>query len=282
MIRTKNILRSFFYQLGPHSRMRLRRAVFLPVDLWEKLSGKRSPMTPPRGLIYTGSGEFLEHGRRFKKYFIELGKLSPSHSVLDIGSGIGRMAIPLTQYLNDDGSYEGFDVVKTGVQWCKKHISAKFPAFQFQYIPLKNDLYTSDGMDAAQFRFPYPDEAFDFVFLTSVFTHMLPDQVENYLKEIDRVLKKGGRCLATFFLLDEASKDFLNQQDHFNFPYNKGHYRLMSQATPSANVAYEKAYLKEFLASQTNLSIETVKPGYWSGRPRSSSLEFQDILVLKK
>ena len=52
------------------------------------------------------------------KQFIDLGGLKPEHRVLDIGSGIGRVAIPLTEYLNEKGSYEGFDVVELGVNWC--------------------------------------------------------------------------------------------------------------------------------------------------------------------
>jgi SAM-dependent methyltransferase len=55
------------------------------------------------------------------------------------------------------------------------------------------------------FDFPYAEEAFDFVFLTSVFTHMLPPTVSNYLSEIRRVIRPEGRCLMTFFILNEAS-----------------------------------------------------------------------------
>ena len=41
----------------------------------------------------------------------------------------------------------------------------------------------------------------DVAFLTSVFTHMLPEDVEHYLDELARVLKPGGRTLITWFLL---------------------------------------------------------------------------------
>ena len=54
--------------------------------------------------------------------------------------------------------------------------------------------------------FPCADNSFDLVFLTSVFTHMFAGDVENYLSEISRVLKPGGKCLITWFLLDEVSR----------------------------------------------------------------------------
>lgn len=41
---------------------------------------------------------------------------------MDIGSGIGRTAVPLTKFLNPDARYEGFDVVKKGVKWCNAKI----------------------------------------------------------------------------------------------------------------------------------------------------------------
>ncbi|QLK35236.1 hypothetical protein H0H25_02560 [Flavobacterium psychrophilum] len=49
------------------------------------------------------------------------------------------MAIPFTNYLSTTGKYEGFDIVKIGIDWCTKNISSRFPNFNFKLIPLKND-----------------------------------------------------------------------------------------------------------------------------------------------
>ena len=168
-------LRKLYYALPPAWRFLARRLYYLPADLYEGLSGRRDAMTPPRGLIYTGSGDFRAQGEKMRQYFVELAGLQPHHRVLDVGSGIGRIAAPLTDYLDEQGSYEGFDVVEVGVRWCEKAISRRFPNFRFKYVDLDNDLYRSGGGSAADFRFPYADEDFDFVVLTSVFTHMLPD-----------------------------------------------------------------------------------------------------------
>ena len=55
----------------------------------------------------------------------------------------------------------------------------------------------------SEYRLPFPDGDFGVVFLCSVFTHMLPDGVANYIREISRVLKRGGRCVSSFFLLNQ-------------------------------------------------------------------------------
>lgn len=275
-------LRKLFYTLPPAWRFLARRLYYLPADLYEGLSGQRDPMTPPRGLIYTGSGDFRAQGEKMRKYLIELAGLQPRHRVLDVGSGIGRIAVPLTEYLGEEGSYEGFDVVEVGVRWCEKTITRRFPNFRFKYVDLDNDLYRSGGDNAAAFRFPYPDGDFDLVILTSVFTHMLPNEVANYLGEISRVLKPGGRCFATFFLWNEEAARLSRGNPHFSFPYDHGYYRLMDEQVQAANVAYEEGRLRQEMIEAAGLEVEQAHYGYWAGREKEGCRDFQDILVLYK
>jgi len=273
--------RSFFYAMPPAWRFMVRRLYFLPLDIFERISGKRDSLTPPKGLIFTGGGDFRLAGQKLLSYFIEFGGLQTHHFVMDVGSGIGRVALPLTTFLDETGSYEGFDIIQLGVQWCRKNISSKFPNFHFRYIPIENDLYRSSGQQAATFKFPYPKEHFDFVVVNSVFTHMLPVQVENYLKEIARVLKKGGRCYATFFLLNEETIAKMSSTG-FDFPFNYGHYRLMDDKVKSANVAFDEEFLKKDLLQVNGLKITNLFYGSWRGLPKNDCKEFQDIAIFVK
>ena len=82
--------------------------------------------------------------------------------MLDVGSGIGRKTILLTDYLNHEGSYEGLDIVKTGIDWCTERITCKYPRFKFQLIDVLNQHYNPTGRyKASEYRFPFPDESFD-------------------------------------------------------------------------------------------------------------------------
>ncbi len=277
-----SFLRKLYYFLPPSSRLLARRLVFLPEDLLNSISGKRDKLVPPRGMIYTGSGDFVRQGDEMLQNFIKHGQLKPTHHVLDIGSGIGRIARPLTAYLSTESKYEGFDVVEQGVTWCKENISKAFPNFNFTYIPLENDLYTSKGMDASNFMFPYEDQQFDFVILTSVFTHMVPEEVENYMKEISRVLKPGGCCFASFFIINETSKQLMAKNPAFNFPYDKGHYYLMDEQVQSANVAFTEQYVHNTLIPSDQLELVKTVYGYWSGRDKMEYKDFQDLLIIRK
>jgi SAM-dependent methyltransferase len=181
--------RKLFYTIPPAWRFAVRRLYYLPLDTWEAITGQRDPMTPPKGLIYTGGGDFRQAGECALQHFIAFCSLQPHHHILDVGSGIGRMAIPLTRFLDKNGAYDGFDVIQKGVDWCRENITAHFPNFRFRYVPLDNDLYRTDGDNAAQFLFPYEDAQFDLIIVNSVFTHMLPSEVDHYLGEISRVIK---------------------------------------------------------------------------------------------
>jgi SAM-dependent methyltransferase len=96
--------------------------------------------------------------------------------------------------------------VAEAIESCKKEIESRHPNFRFRHVDVFNRAYNPTGrLKPESFDFPYAEEAFDFVFLTSVFTHMLPPTVSNYLSEIRRFIRPEGRCLMTFFILNEAS-----------------------------------------------------------------------------
>lgn len=271
-----------YYALSPQLRRVVRRLYYFPIDLYEGLSGQRDAITPPKGRIFIGPGDFKFLGEKLKNDFIKYGGLQANHHVLDIGCGIGRIAIPLTKYLHQEGSYEGFDIVKEGIDWCQRKITPRFPNFRFQHIPLRNDLYNlNTDSKASQFSFPYPDNSFDFIILTSVFTHMQDKEVERYLSEISRVLKKGGKCFATFFIIDEASKRFLGQTDQPFFKYDHGHYWLHDEKVKDANIAFSMSYLQQVLKA-CQLNIHNFHPGWWAGRSKTDCVDFQDVLILEK
>jgi SAM-dependent methyltransferase len=243
---------------------------------------KLDDLVPPEDLIYIGGGNFREIGHEFFRYLVDLADLKPYDRVLDVGCGIGRIAIPLTQYLDQRGGYEGFDIVPLGIDWCRDRITARFPHFRFQVADLFNRSYNPQGrLEASSYTFPYPDESFDLVFLTSVLTHLLPADLENYLYEISRVLKPGGRCLLTYFLLNSESARLLDAgQSQLDFKYRHGVYRTISPHRLEDAVCYDEAFV---LGLQEKYGLELRQPihyGCWCAR--SKALSHQDVIVATK
>jgi SAM-dependent methyltransferase len=283
----KKIARRFLPQ-GLQSRLRrvyyhsplLRRLYYFPQDLAGLLAKPKQRLLPPRSLRTVGDGNFMEVGREFLGYFTAIAGLRPHERVLEIGCGVGRMAIPLTAYLEEKGSYDGFDVARAEVKWCQQNITPRFANFNFHLIDVCNEQTNPKGKSlASSYHFPLAAGQFDFVFLTSVFTHMLRKDIENYLQEISRLLNPGGRLLATYFLLDAETRERLKKAgSRFRYPYDAG--LVIDPEMPEASIAHEERTIRA-LYGKFNLRIrEPLYYGSWSGRDKF--LSSQDIIVAEK
>lgn len=257
-----------------------RKLYYFPIDLLNHLRGKGDKLSPPRSKIFVGDGNFEEIGNEFLNYFVDLCYLKPNEKVLEVGCGIGRMAAPLTSYLEEDGHYEGFDIIKEGIDWCQKNITPKYPNFHFQLADVYNNLYHPGGkFKASEYKFPFGDERFDFVFLTSVFTHMLPQELKNYLPEISRVLKKEGRALITFFLLNEESTAYVQGKDS-KFSQEYEGCRVIDKNIPEAAIAYKETFVRELFIKNNLEILEPIRYGSWC--KRKEFLSSQDIIFAAK
>jgi ubiquinone/menaquinone biosynthesis C-methylase UbiE len=267
---------------GFNSRLALRRAINLPRDAFESLTGRREPLIAPHGLWFVGGeSDYRQVNREYLGYFVDLGGLQPHHRVLDVGCGIGVMASSLTSFLSPRGSYAGFDIVRVGINWAQKNIASRFPNFAFAHSDIFNQHYNPKGkLSSSSFRFPYEDASFDFVFLKSVFTHLLPDSIQNYLLEIRRVMKPSGSCLATLFLMNGESTELIRAgKSSLNLaPYSAGCY-VADQKFPETAVAIPESSLLGWCGSAGLIPQMPIRYGSWCGRQRYMS--YQDIVLLK-
>jgi len=257
-----------------------RRLVWGTAELFDR-SGGDDELLPPRRLSFVGRGDFRSTGEEYLGHFRELGGLKPSDRVLDQGCGIGRMAIPLMGYL-EGGSYAGFDVGKEMIRWCQREITPRRPEFEFTWAPIHNRKYNPFGtLDGDQFRFPYPDSSFDFTFATSLFTHLLKGEVEHYLAETARVLRPGGTCLMTFFILDAQARAELDAgRTAFDFRHPVEGGLTTDPRQPEEAIAFDVDVVREMF-SAAGLSIrEPFNRGQWSNVP--GGVAGQDVVVASR
>jgi ubiquinone/menaquinone biosynthesis C-methylase UbiE len=257
-----------------------RRIRWAPSDLAHKLDRNADPLAPPRGISFVGHGDFREIGSWYVKQFEELGGLEPDDRVLDIGCGIGRMAVPLMDYL-DEGSYDGFDTSSAMIRWCQKNITSKNPHFQFTAAPIHNRKYNPFGtVEATAFRFPYEDDRFDFSFATSLFTHLGLEETRHYLKELFRVLKPGAAALVTFFLLGGDGRPPNGRIATYDFKYDFGRLMTTNAKEPEAAVAYPESILREAVDAAGLRIKDPISYGRW---PETAvGRDIQDMVVLHK
>jgi SAM-dependent methyltransferase len=222
----------------------------------------------PDAFVRAGEGVRLELTSR---------GLRPEHRLLDVGSGIGNLALALAGYLR--GGYDGIEIHPEAVTWCQQNITERFPDFRFHRADVASRAYNPHGsVPASAYCFPFADNAFDFVLLASVFTHMLPDDVSHYVQEISRVLAPGGVCVSSYFLLNDqtrASVEHGRSFMSFDVAHSSGVCRLHDPSIPEAAVAYEEEFVRR-IHQENGLRIRDVRRGqWWSGEK-----DDQDILTV--
>lgn len=249
--------------------------------LRDYLSRNRFMPVPPGELHYVGDGDYRAIGAEFLERLIEDADLTPADRVLDIGCGVGRLALPLTQFL-DTGSYDGIDPVAAGIAWCTSTITPLYPDVRFHHLDLKHPLYNPQGaLDTAKTRLPFPDASFDLICMISVLTHLERPEALHYAAETARLLAPGGRCFATAFLMNPPARAGLQQGERsLKFdPAGAGPLYFAIPGAPLAAVAYDEDVLVELFLRHGLRRRNPAGYGCWSGRAGRS---FQDICIFEK
>jgi SAM-dependent methyltransferase len=247
-----------------------------------RLARNRFLPTPPAEKMFCGDGDFRAIGAEFLEHFVVRGGLLPHERVLDIGCGIGRMAVPLTQYLDESGCYDGVDIVADGIQWCSSAITAAYPAFRFQHLNLHHPLYNPDATEpTTKVKLPFADGSFDFICMISVLTHLTAEDAAHYAREIGRLLAPGGRCFATTFMMNPPARAALQSgAGALAFdPSQLGPVWYADPGAPLAAVAFDEDVLLEYFLRAGLRRRPGAVYGRWSGLP---SGVFQDINVFQR
>ena len=248
----------------------------------------RDPLLPPfsmRRLVGQSKWElngddFKKHGCHFVEKLVQDAGLESASRVLDLGCGCGRLAVPLTKVIGPSGGYVGLESIEPLVRWCRRSITSRFPHFQFIQAEVQNAVYNRRGkLQAETFRFPFEAGEFDLVAALSIFTHLLPRAAENYAAESARVLKRGGRLFATFYLIEEQTRSVHSSLD-FSHELQPG-VLTIDPALPERAVAHRTDWLLQVFQRHGLGLVPPVRGGGWTGRQPAYSW-WQDVLILEK
>ncbi len=146
------------------------------------------PPLPPPYLMqiiigYSDAAVFLETGQQaaaaFAGLFREAGHdLANCQRILDFGCGCGRLARHMPSHTA--ANLYGVDYNARLIAWCRRNLPG---------IYARNKLTPPLNL---------PDNHFDAIYALSVFTHLRQRTQEQWLQELERVLRPGGMALITF------------------------------------------------------------------------------------
>jgi SAM-dependent methyltransferase len=267
-------------RLVPSTAVLSRSGWFYPLSLindWtvgaasRAISKRRFP--PMRYISRTGCNDvvspyffYLTHGVNFWLYVFARGWANLNSRIVDIGSGCGKSAVTLRDfdYMGErfHGKYFGFDVDAAMVGWCSLNFDPQH--FTFRAIDRFSSLYNPAGRSKAPARLEgCDDNSIDLVFSQSLFSHLLEDDLRNYVRESWRVLRPGGIMAMTFFCMDDLRTLHL-LGGRWNFVRRQGAAYVENDRYPEAAVAYEKSWVEQACRGAGFSKVETILPAYQS------------------
>jgi FkbM family methyltransferase len=246
---------------------------------WERVIPDRALWVGPNDPV----AHFLRWPFEYRAYLTLLCGLKRNDTVLELGCNHGRTMLALLDYLRPPGRYEGLDILEPHIAYARDHIEALAPHFRFTLADIYNDAYNPTGtQDASDYQFPYEGNSFNCAYAASLFTHLLPPATANYLRETRRVLKPGGSCLYSFFILDFYGGPGTSAHSLYEFDGRLEGVEgvgVRDVNTPGAVIAYTRGRVEE-MAADAGLSVNKILPGYWSAQGDYAVNE-QDLVVLE-
>jgi SAM-dependent methyltransferase len=225
---------------------------------------------------------YFNLGREQAEKIIKELSVKPHHKILDIGCGCGRIAIHFLDYLNKEGKYIGIDNSNPLLSYCTENISTINNNFQFHYIDVYNGAYAPVGkLSAREVIFPVEDNSVDSVIMWSVFTHMHLKDIDAYLKEIYRVLKKDGLFISSFNLYNKFTENRIKlDKSHLDIKYciDEDSYSLDTEV-PERGFAHSEEKVKEIYWNHGFL-IKQINYGIWPCKEMTG--EFHDYVIAQK
>lgn len=217
--------------------------------------------------------------------------LTPAMDVLDIGCGVGKLAVALKEFKSEDTRYVGFDIDKPRMDWCNETLGPRISNAEFMFIDVYNSAYKRAGKrKGSNTQFPLDDDSFDFVYAHSVFSHMNAPDIANYMHEIKRVMRPGAWAYLTCLLVDRETVDYFKiAEDPLHrsmVPVGKmNNWWYASKAKfVEQCIAVNKGWMLR-QADEAGLVVEKVVRGNWRRDNPEGGNEIyknmQDILVIR-
>ncbi len=212
--------------------------------------------------------------------------------MLDIGCGMGTLAIVSETFQADGGSYTGIDVRPEVLAFCKERYTDG--DFTFKHLDVQNLRYAPGQESKERPKWSVDDGSFDFLSALSVWTHFNEGDSIFYMREVDRALRPGGVALITMFLLDDVYKASIDGRTSHRSRYHgtPADRWVFEKACSESGEWFERRHVKvpedavgcttrglEMMLEGTDLDLVEMHHGNWKERP---GVYFQDVLVFRK
>jgi SAM-dependent methyltransferase len=163
----------------------------------------------------------------------------------------------------------------------------RHPNFSFYHLDAFNEVYNPFGrFSATELQLPVPDRTVDRVLAASLFTHMMEDEIIQYMREFRRILREDGFVYTSFFLYSSAAMEsaktnkMVSWLPSFAVDLGNGVYGNDPDHKRSA-VAFTDEAMRRMIAKAGLCLDRPFLKGAWSGLHGNKADDGQDVAVLR-
>jgi SAM-dependent methyltransferase len=261
-----------------------------PFTMNEKLSQVYDEIRKSHMSAWIGPGDPERVGLDLFEFVEKHVPLRPDMRILDLGCGLGRSTARFAEYLQL-GSVVGIDVVDSMVTFCRQVIGSRFPNARFSTCAA-TDSYLKAPQSTNPKNLPSVEDIlcaegpFDLVLAFSVFTHLLPEEMDAYFSIFDRVVVPEGRLVLTFLFLDEWTRPAIRDgklsamvlEDTPKYASEPGQVCYASPSNPRAVVAIDLDAVLH-MVSVHGFQPDRIVFGHWRGLHSETG---QDALIMQR
>ena len=157
---------------------------------------------------------YLNSSKEQIDHLVSLKLINETSNVLDFGSGQGRLVNGLKFANINIEEYVGVDTDANSIKWCNRFLNNYNMNLKFIHLPAFNARYNKSANGLLEL--PVKKNKFDLVFLNSVFSHMMTNDIAFYLKEFNRIINKNGAIYLTAFTEENVPNVSENPIDYLN------------------------------------------------------------------
>lgn len=220
---------------------------FLPRPDYLTYRGLKLPTKDVRGRMcgeaFQSNEYFLQSGIVEARRLVARLGYSPGAKMVDIGSGLGRLALGMIWEFGDV-PYLGLEVNPEFTSWCQRYISTDHPSYRFVRLDVENERYNPGGtVRSGQITLPVADADLDIVYMWGVFTNMGPEHVVAYASEIGRMLAPSGRAFLTAWVEPDVADVSFNPEGYGPYEHDGSPLLVVRYSKKFLDTAFERAGL---------------------------------------
>src|SRR5262249_60927789 len=109
---------------------------------------------PPEALRVTvgpfsDGGVFARSGDEMVSDIVALCDVAADATVLEVGCGCGRLARAFANHIASGGRYDGFDLSREAIAWCRQELQSRLGKFRFAFVGGQSPTLHPTGNDGA-------------------------------------------------------------------------------------------------------------------------------------